>query len=251
MKEESKININILPRVCRTCGITFDGGPRAWYCPACRKERERKSNREFKQRKKSGNVVPLGSIIKCQMCGKDIIKNSGLQQYCELCAAKHLIAVDNEQSLKWKRENHEKIIESKRKCRKNRHANEKTIDTLMNGVAWDKGGHTFKAYVQVDGKQVIIIKSIMWQRAFSARIAADKIIAKRDISVDDVYKIRDDIKNGRIILQDYIKYTKGQMQIYDLWLTGKTQSEIAREIGASRQYVFNILNDIKEVNSKI
>ena len=28
------------PRTCRQCGRTFWGGPRAWYCPECRKERQ-------------------------------------------------------------------------------------------------------------------------------------------------------------------------------------------------------------------
>lgn len=28
-------------RICRTCGAQFSGGPRAWYCPDCRRERAR------------------------------------------------------------------------------------------------------------------------------------------------------------------------------------------------------------------
>lgn len=29
-------------RICKECGIKFSGGPRAWYCPNCRKERQKK-----------------------------------------------------------------------------------------------------------------------------------------------------------------------------------------------------------------
>lgn len=32
-------------RVCRQCGIEFMGGPRAWYCPTCRIERQREQER--------------------------------------------------------------------------------------------------------------------------------------------------------------------------------------------------------------
>lgn len=37
-------------RVCRQCGIEFMGGPRAWYCPTCRIERQREQGRKCKQR---------------------------------------------------------------------------------------------------------------------------------------------------------------------------------------------------------
>ena len=65
-------------------------------------------DKEFKERKRAGNVIPVGSIIKCEICGKEIIKKGGLQRYCEKCAAKHLKEVDNQQSLAWKKENPEK-----------------------------------------------------------------------------------------------------------------------------------------------
>ena len=36
------------PRVCRQCGATFLGGPRAWYCPDCRAERRAEADRRAK-----------------------------------------------------------------------------------------------------------------------------------------------------------------------------------------------------------
>lgn len=90
------------PRVCRQCGVTFDGGPRAWYCPACRVERQR--IRSAAQRK-TGARRPLGSIDHCAVCGKEYVVESGLQKYCKDCAPAAIRAIDREQSKKWNKEN--------------------------------------------------------------------------------------------------------------------------------------------------
>lgn len=90
------------PRVCRQCGITFDGGPRAWYCPACRAERQRIRNAA---RRKTGARRPLGSIDKCIVCGKEYVVEAGLQKYCKDCAPEAIRAIDREQSKKWNKEN--------------------------------------------------------------------------------------------------------------------------------------------------
>lgn len=90
------------PRVCRQCGVTFDGGPRAWYCPACRVERQR--IRSAAQRK-TGARRPLGSIDHCAVCGKEYVVESGLQKYCKDCAPEAIRAIDREQSKKWNKEN--------------------------------------------------------------------------------------------------------------------------------------------------
>lgn len=90
------------PRVCRQCGVTFDGGPRAWYCPDCRVERQRIRNAA---RRKTGARRTLGSIDKCVVCGKEYVVEAGLQKYCKDCAPAAIRAVDREQSKKWNREN--------------------------------------------------------------------------------------------------------------------------------------------------
>lgn len=41
----------IQQRSCRTCGRSFEGGPRAYYCPECLTERRRESWRNYKRRK--------------------------------------------------------------------------------------------------------------------------------------------------------------------------------------------------------
>lgn len=92
----------MMPRTCRACGRVFDGGPRAWYCPACREERKKQAYRQYRQRKAAGNTRPIGSIDLCEICGKPYTVEGGLQRFCPDCAPAHLKAVDNAQSLAYK-----------------------------------------------------------------------------------------------------------------------------------------------------
>lgn len=85
-------------RVCRQCGAVFPGGPRAWYCPTCRSERARESNR---RRKARGTARPLGSTDFCVVCGKPYTVNSSRQKYCPDCAPAAIRAIDNVQSRQW------------------------------------------------------------------------------------------------------------------------------------------------------
>lgn len=73
----------IKKRTCKQCGIAFDGGPRAWYCPECRRERWLKYDRDYKKSNKTKRK--LGSIDICQVCGKEYIVAGGRQKYCPEC----------------------------------------------------------------------------------------------------------------------------------------------------------------------
>lgn len=88
-------------RVCRQCGIEFMGGPRAWYCPTCRIERQREAGRKCRHRTIKGQTRRLGSIDKCEVCGKDYIVNSARQRYCPDCAPERVREVDREQGRGW------------------------------------------------------------------------------------------------------------------------------------------------------
>nr|DAF01441.1 MAG TPA: Double zinc ribbon protein [Caudoviricetes sp.] len=94
-------------RVCRQCGIEFMGGPRAWYCPACRMERQKEQARRCRQRTLKGQTRRLGSVDKCEVCGKDYIVNSARQRYCPECAPDRIREVDRKNSTSmsngWKR----------------------------------------------------------------------------------------------------------------------------------------------------
>ena len=76
----------ILIRECKQCGVAFKGGPRAWYCPECRKERRKATNKDARERKKAGTTREIGSTDICQNCGKEYVVSGGLQKYCEECA---------------------------------------------------------------------------------------------------------------------------------------------------------------------
>ena len=91
-------------RVCKECSQTFSGGPRAWYCPECRVERQRRQVRYPSKR-------PIGSKDICQNCGKKYIVNSGLQKYCPDCQPIMHKELDNRQGKSYY---HKKI----RICRK-------------------------------------------------------------------------------------------------------------------------------------
>lgn len=149
---------NILPRTCKGCGNEFPGGPRAWYCPDCRERRKKEQSQEYKRRKRVGAVVPIGSVIKCEICGKDVIKNGGLKRFCDECAKIHLKEVDNAQSLDWKRSNPEKHKESKRKISRERHAQEGKRSGCV-GVNWDKGKRVWIAKIDYRGKQYTLMRT--------------------------------------------------------------------------------------------
>ena len=83
-------------RVCKQCGRTFSGGPRAWYCPDCRAERKKENERKYH---KDGAMRKIGSIDYCVNCGAQYTVISGMQKYCPNCALACVKEVDRQQSL--------------------------------------------------------------------------------------------------------------------------------------------------------
>ena len=89
-------------RVCKQCGITFLGGPRAWYCPVCRLERRREMDAI---RYHAGSARHLGDTDKCVVCGAYYIVTGSNQRYCPDCAPAAVAKKDRQQSLEWYAEN--------------------------------------------------------------------------------------------------------------------------------------------------
>lgn len=107
---------NLYKRMCRQCGSEFLGGPRAWYCLKCRKERERERRRKYNR---SGFQRKIGSLDICVRCGKEYIVKCGAQKYCSNCAPIVHAEQDRIQGMEWYH-NHSKEInpirnESRRK----------------------------------------------------------------------------------------------------------------------------------------
>lgn len=86
----------IYDRICRTCGKSFKGGPRAWYCPDCREERQKEREAKYRRGEPKRH---LGSIDKCLICGKEYTVESGLQKYCPDCQPEMHRKIDNEQGI--------------------------------------------------------------------------------------------------------------------------------------------------------
>jgi len=100
---------NIRECTCLTCGAIFNGGPRAYYCPTCRVERQKEAVKQYRQRKKLGNHRPLGSIDRCEKCGNEFTVSSGLQKFCPNCAPIHAIEYDRETSITFYHDNKDNI----------------------------------------------------------------------------------------------------------------------------------------------
>lgn len=99
--QTGKSNV-IKQRVCKICGVTFDGYPRSYYCPECRIAQEKACAARYRKR---GAARPLGSIDHCAICGKEYVVSSGLQKYCPDCAADAIRKKDNAASRAWNKEN--------------------------------------------------------------------------------------------------------------------------------------------------
>ncbi|MBS6216644.1 MAG: hypothetical protein KH338_11100 [Oscillospiraceae bacterium] len=111
----------VKPRVCRQCGSVFDGGPRAWYCPSCRRERGKEATRRYRAK---GCIAdrPLGSTDKCIRCGKEYTVDSARQKYCPDCAYEAVRAVDRPASRAWNQANKETYYPSRNEKRRKERA---------------------------------------------------------------------------------------------------------------------------------
>ena len=118
---------NIRGRVCRQCAKSFRGGPRAWYCPDCRLERQRMHDREAKERKKKGLARKLGSIDICERCGKEYTVTAGLQKYCPDCAPEAIAEKDRELGLEFYHKN-KYFINSARAQKREKSSLERAIE---------------------------------------------------------------------------------------------------------------------------
>ena len=90
----------VRPRTCRQCGATFEGGPRAWYCPACRELRRREAQAKYREKGRKANR-PLGSVDKCVRCGAGYVVKSARQKYCPDCAYDGVREADRPMSRAW------------------------------------------------------------------------------------------------------------------------------------------------------
>lgn len=116
--DKAKASGVVLQRVCRQCGATFFGGPRAWYCPNCRVDRVKAQEREHKR---SGPVRAIGSTDLCAACGGEYIVNSGRQKYCPACSGKAVNEAIRNHKRQYAANRKEQIADYKTAMSSNRH----------------------------------------------------------------------------------------------------------------------------------
>lgn len=104
-------------RVCRQCGATFSGGPRAWYCPDCRILRQREAERKHRR---NGTSRPIGSIDRCIRCGREYIVNSARHVYCKDCSEIAVREKDRQQSRQYNAAHKDALYAQKEAARKDR-----------------------------------------------------------------------------------------------------------------------------------
>jgi len=126
---------NMRDRQCRECGVTFKGGPRAWYCPECRHERKKKSYIKYRKLKKEGLTREIGGIDQCESCKNDYVVESGMQRYCQDCRPIVYAKTDKEMSLEYYHKNKEvnNPIRNKRRREARKEGEEKYHKPIVEG----------------------------------------------------------------------------------------------------------------------
>ena len=112
---------NIRERTCRQCGSMFQGGPRAWFCPSCRKERAREQLADHRRRRSKGDYRPIGSFDTCLRCGNNYEILGGNHKYCNNCSKDAVAEIDNIQGTLYYLNNKDDINTARREKRKTKH----------------------------------------------------------------------------------------------------------------------------------
>lgn len=187
---------NIYDRVCRQCGASFKGGPRAWYCPSCRIERRRELNRKRVENGRKPARL-LGSIDQCVVCGKDYIVNGGLQRYCPKCAPEKYKEVDRKQGLEYYEANKDTINPVRKEARR-------TIRNcpICGNKYWAVGGKI--ACCQEHKKEVLRIRLNM-----KGDIMSRKTITER------IKRCKDEDMRNKIILEWLDAWESEQIRLCD------------------------------------
>jgi hypothetical protein len=120
---EQKQSVVIRARICRQCGTTFLGGPRAWYCPSCREERKKEQALRYQRNRRAGKSIVVGeTLAKCEKCGAVFTMMAARQKYCIDCRHEAWKSSDQRQGLVYYTENREEINSVRSQQRKGKWA---------------------------------------------------------------------------------------------------------------------------------
>ncbi|RKN74981.1 hypothetical protein [Paenibacillus ginsengarvi] len=155
------------------CGRQFEGGPRAYYCPECRRERMLKANRESKARTRKGTTRKLGSIDACERCGKDYKIASALQRFCPECRPIHSAEHDRETWIQFYHKNKDRI----NPARNDRRRIEPTRECVVCDTVFEHKGTT-SLTCSHDCSRAYINKN--WNEVYGPRYREKKNARKKE-----------------------------------------------------------------------
>ena len=87
---------------CSECGELFVGTPHSKYCPDCARIHRNAVTAKWRTQ---GPKRKLGSIDKCEACGKEYIVEGGKQRYCKACCDAEIVSNTKERKKKKYAEN--------------------------------------------------------------------------------------------------------------------------------------------------
>lgn len=79
--EDRKANKPAVTKICKDCGSEFISYHKERRCPKCVERAKQEANMRYLR---NGTQRPLGSIDKCELCGKEYIVTSGSKKYCSV-----------------------------------------------------------------------------------------------------------------------------------------------------------------------
>lgn len=139
---------HIADRICKSCGVTFQGGPRAWYCLTCRAERRKMYDREHKRRKKLGLSRKVGELQTCIDCGNQYAFYVGASERCPECAEKRGKMIDRQKSKEWNLENKSRYLGAKKEFELRKYQNSEAIKTGQKYVTFDRRKGRYRVVVK-------------------------------------------------------------------------------------------------------
>lgn len=75
--------------ICEICKNKFESvASHAKYCPDCRGKAQGMRNKKYKENRRAGLSMEIGSDQTCPICGKTYIVTTGSQNCCEDCRKK-------------------------------------------------------------------------------------------------------------------------------------------------------------------
>lgn len=95
---------------CKNCGKEYESNSnRQGTCPECRMEKQKQRNREYLERRSSGQTRSIGATDICANCGKPFIIRTGSQKLCEECIEKGIRITRTKANNKYKMKTYDEL----------------------------------------------------------------------------------------------------------------------------------------------